>query len=148
MAEFISTQPVDDRNFSAGATDGQPKYFLTLEHNGQNELLSISGKIIIGRDRECSFFVDDSSLSRMHASIEVDENDLCMLTDLGSLNGSKRNGMALKPKVGYELRPGDRVQFGNLIGIIHLSSMDDPLVATQLSGDDCMRNPGLVNVFE
>ncbi|GAA50230.1 histidine kinase [Clonorchis sinensis] len=77
----------------------------------------------------------------MHASIEVDENDLCMLTDLGSLNGSKRNGMALKPKVGYELRPGDRVQFGNLIGIIHLSSMDDPLVATQLSGDDCMRNP-------
>ncbi|TGZ69086.1 hypothetical protein CRM22_003920 [Opisthorchis felineus] len=60
---------------------------------------------------------------------------------LGSLNGSKRNGVVLKPKVGYELRPGDRVQFGNLTGVIHHSFMEDPLVATQLSGDDYVRNP-------
>ncbi|OON23770.1 hypothetical protein X801_00320 [Opisthorchis viverrini] len=123
MAEFMCTQPIDDRNFSADAADGQPKW---------GEVFS---------DFRAQWTKRTIVDIRLHATIEVDENDLCMLTDLGSLNGSRRNGMALKPKVSYELRPGDRVQFGNLTGVIHLSSMDEPIVAAQLSGDDCMRNP-------
>ncbi|VDO71254.1 unnamed protein product [Schistosoma curassoni] len=56
----------------------------------------------------------DKLLSREHAIFELDENYICTITDLGSLNGTKRNDLHLKPKINYELRDGDCLYFGGI----------------------------------
>ncbi|XP_018654454.1 putative histidine kinase [Schistosoma mansoni] len=56
----------------------------------------------------------DKLLSREHAVFELDENYICTVTDLGSLNGTKRNDLHLKPKISYELRDGDCLYFGGI----------------------------------
>lgn len=64
------------------------------------------------------------SISRKHATIDLDQDGLCTITDHGSLNGTKRNDEPLKPNRPYELRPGDTVQLGEeLNGIYSVCSV-------------------------
>ncbi|KAF7256938.1 hypothetical protein EG68_05387 [Paragonimus skrjabini miyazakii] len=54
--------------------------------------------------------------------------------DLGSLNGTWRNDLLLKPNVRYELRPGDRIQVGSVKGAINLEQANSNHdVSTQLT---------------
>ena len=46
------------------------------------------GSLVVGRDGSCDVVLDDSSVSRWHVKIDVDEQGACRLTDLGSTNGT------------------------------------------------------------
>ncbi len=46
------------------------------------------GSLVIGRDGSCDVVLDDSSVSRWHLKLDVDEQGTCRLTDLGSTNGT------------------------------------------------------------
>lgn len=45
------------------------------------------GTYIIGRDKNCDLFIDDNTISRKHARLEVFDDDSATITDLGSRNG-------------------------------------------------------------
>jgi hypothetical protein len=68
------------------------------------------GETILGRSPECHVTIDDPLVSREHAKIIVDGEQV-ILHDLGSRNGSKVNGQQVRGQI--PLNDGDRVRIGN-----------------------------------
>jgi hypothetical protein len=64
--------------------------------------------IVIGRLPECAIVLNDSNVSRRHAEIIRQGEDI-ILNDLGSTNGTKVNGMAIRSAV---LQDGDEIYIG------------------------------------
>ncbi len=48
----------------------------------------VMGSLVIGRDGSCDVVLDDSSVSRWHVKLDLDDEGICLLTDLGSTNGT------------------------------------------------------------
>lgn len=67
---------------------------------------------LIGRSQDATIRLDDSGISRQHATIRR-EGRLYWITDLGSANGSYVNDVALASS--RALRNGDRIQLGTLM---------------------------------
>ena len=92
------------------------------------------GATLVGRSPECDLLLDDVSISRRHAVFEVSA-DRCAIRDLGSSNGTYRNGVVV---TGAELDDGDTVTLGQLPVQVH-KSLDDHLTLTDdqvmLDGD-------------
>ncbi len=67
------------------------------------------GRTLLGRGPECPITFDDPLVSRQHAEIFVCDEG-CLLTDLGSRNGVRVNGVRLRsPKL---LDANDRIRLG------------------------------------
>jgi hypothetical protein len=64
---------------------------------------------IIGRDASCDCLLADDRVSRRHAEVWRD-GERWILRDLGSLNGTRVNGIRVIEPV--EVLPGDRVNLG------------------------------------
>lgn len=67
----------------------------------------------IGRSRECDVVLADSNVSRRHAEIRP-LGDGWTITDLGSTNGVKVNGHAVRAHQPQALQPGDRLDVGTV----------------------------------
>jgi len=65
-------------------------------------------RLTIGRDPESDIFLNDMTVSRMHAVVEL-IGDTVKVTDAGSLNGTYVNGVLVDSA---ELSHGDAVQIG------------------------------------
>lgn len=65
-------------------------------------------RIIIGRHREAEIWINDESVSRKHAEV-VSKDGRIFLHDLGSKNGTYRNGQKIFE---IELRDGDLIRTG------------------------------------
>ena len=77
----------------------------------------------VGRESKCDVYIDDASVSRSHAQIEV-HGEVATLTDLGSKNGTRLRGDLLaKPG---ELRDGDEITFGSVQARFIVRSRRDP----------------------
>lgn len=76
----------------------------------------IDGRLIIGRtpDNDVSF-PDDANISRQHVEIRQTDEDY-FIADLGSSNGTKINGLALKGQ--HKLANGDFIILGNSVGVV------------------------------
>jgi two-component system cell cycle response regulator len=66
---------------------------------------------IIGRDSDCGIVLEDTDVSRRHASIEL-KGDVYMFRDLGSRNGSLVNDRRVTE---LPLQSGDRIAIGQVI---------------------------------
>lgn len=78
--------------------------------NGEERVLQLGDKpLILGRLPESDIPVRDSFISRVHCGLRY-ENNQYTLKDLGSTNGTYRNGARV-----FEctLQSGDRIQVGN-----------------------------------
>ena len=53
----------------------------------------------------------ESGVSRMHASLQLDENQITV-TDLGSANGTRINGMKITSQIPYPVKHGDILTLG------------------------------------
>jgi hypothetical protein len=62
----------------------------------------------VGRSRESDIFLVDPSVSRVHATLEV-QGEHVIVRDAGSTNGTFVNGERVQVR---RLQPGDRVAFG------------------------------------
>lgn len=69
---------------------------------------------IIGRSVECQVYVDDRSVSRSHARINVIGSEVVMM-DLGSSNKTVINGSTLNPMTPHKLKNNDQIKTGNVI---------------------------------
>jgi hypothetical protein len=67
--------------------------------------------VTIGRAPDCDFQLADTSVSRRHAELWRD-GDRWLLKDLGSLNGTRLNGMRVTEEV--EVRPGDHISLAGV----------------------------------
>lgn len=67
------------------------------------------GITLIGRSEDCEVTIEDPLVSRRHARILVDGDDIT-LEDLGSRNGVRLNGKSIKGSA--KLTDGDRVRIG------------------------------------
>ena len=66
------------------------------------------GALSIGRDPQCDIFLNDMTVSREHALIEV-SGDGCIIRDKNSFNGVWVNDRAVEA---CALKPGDVIQIG------------------------------------
>ena len=85
--------------------------------NGQR--WSISSQMVIGRDETCDITIPDRQVSRHHARISVTPEGM-LIEDLGSKNGTHRNGQTLREPV--LLEDGDIIQIALAQQFIFLSS--------------------------
>ncbi len=101
-------------------------------HNTRTLKFPHNSRILIGRadDEETAndlmlelshYGGESNGVSRVHAAIN-DQEGMVYITDLNSTNGTRINGLPLKPDQPYRLREGDELQFGNLMLIVtHLT---------------------------
>jgi pSer/pThr/pTyr-binding forkhead associated (FHA) protein len=80
---------------------------------------SIDKAIVIGRDAACEVVILDRQVSRYHARLMPAANGV-ILEDLGSKNGTFRNGVRLEESI--VLQDGDRVQIALVQHFVFLSS--------------------------
>ena len=66
--------------------------------------------LTIGRDGDCDVVLGHSEVSRRHAEI-VRDGEGFMVVDLGSLNGTKVNGVGIDQR---RLSPGDEIMIGGV----------------------------------
>lgn len=84
----------------------------TRESDRIIELLEGSEIIVIGRGPEAHVSLDDPFVSLRHAALVSTEEGM-MILDLGSLNGTRLNGVPLMPDEAAPLRPGDVIHVGH-----------------------------------
>jgi DNA-binding winged helix-turn-helix (wHTH) protein len=78
---------------------------------GGHEIHLSAGPNILGRDRSAVAWIDDPSISRLHARIEVGEGDVT-IEDLGSKNGTFVGGHRIEGR--QALHDGDEVMLGKV----------------------------------
>ncbi|MBK8148816.1 MAG: FHA domain-containing protein [Acidobacteria bacterium] len=81
------------------------------DENGAHEIDLREGRITFGRGSEADRQLDDTGLSRLHASV-YRENDRIWVVDENSTNGSFVNDERVAP-AGTPLRDGDEIAIGN-----------------------------------
>lgn len=79
---------------------------------GMAEILK--SPFLIGKKKEeVDFCLPDSSVSRIHARIMMEENGV-YLEDLNSTNGTFKNGLRMQPYEKKKLEPEDEIRFGKM----------------------------------
>ncbi len=99
-----------------GLSDRQ-RQFLPLE----------SFPFTIGRARECDLVIDSTQISRQHARLELDHEQVVFI-DLGSTNGSFINGERVPANSSRRLRAGDKINLGQVCTV----EFDDPGTTLQV----------------
>ena len=79
------------------------------------------GNFVIGRGSDCDYVLDEASISRRHASLEI--GDTVRIEDLGSANGTMVGGKRLAPSTPTVLSPGVVLQLGAVL--VTLEGDDD-----------------------
>jgi hypothetical protein len=79
---------------------------------GEGLRLLFGSQMLVGRDKTCDICFPDDRISRKHALFRIDE-DAVRFSDLGSTNGSTRNGERVNDEIIIET--GDRIQLGQAV---------------------------------
>jgi len=73
--------------------------------------------VVVGRLPECGLVVADQNVSRRHAEFRI-VNDAVVVTDLGSTNGTRVNGVRVREQ---QLASGDEVTVGSTTLVLELA---------------------------
>jgi pSer/pThr/pTyr-binding forkhead associated (FHA) protein len=111
--EITGPLAISDQDAEAGAWTGPAIEGPTLAVRSggpQGALFRLSGpSVAIGREPDSEVFLDDVTVSRRHAAIEMREGS-AVLSDLGSLNGTYVNRRRIEADEALE--SGDEIQIG------------------------------------
>lgn len=106
-------------------TPPEPEYAVALYVMDTGQILSLENKeeFTVGRSAEGQPILPDIDLapyhayeygvSRLHASIRFEGKQI-LVTDLGSVNGTRLNGQRISPHKPYPLSHGDIIALGKL----------------------------------
>jgi hypothetical protein len=87
------------------------------------EVLLPAGTFVIGRDSGADLRLHDATVSPRHLAVEVaPDGEKIRLTDLGSLNGTKVDGLAA---VMVDLVDGNRIELGATTLLFHRDQEDE-----------------------
>jgi len=84
----------------------------SLEGNKLYDWTLRKGRYTIGRSSQCDLVINDSTVSRKHAQIEIVDEATINLTDLGSHNGTTVNDYRITDTV--KLQANDLISFGQV----------------------------------
>jgi diguanylate cyclase (GGDEF)-like protein len=98
------------------ATEAPPALVVLMGPTGYvgRQFPLTNAEVIIGRSVESQIFIDDKSVSRSHARLDVAGTEV-VLMDLGSSNKTVVNGASLNPMTPYRLKNNDQIKTGNVI---------------------------------
>jgi hypothetical protein len=108
---------VSDRTmvFSIPQPDAPVAILRELRPDGSERAVYLDGRpLTIGRGADNGLVLQDSRVSRHHARLQARRGTL-VLSDLGSTNGSRVNGVTVQEVV---LGPGDRIQLGDTVLVV------------------------------
>lgn len=88
-----------------GGTNRAVKLFFAP--NGKSNLT-------VGRSRENDLFLDDRSVSKLHASLVMNDEGKLRVADVGSTNGTYLEKERISYGKAYEIEPGEPVAFGEV----------------------------------
>ena len=95
-----------------GVDDTGRKFGFELE---VDDLVKRKHSVLIGRDSgQCDVVLLNTSVSRRHARLSVDENNLLQIEDVGSTNGTSINGTPIEPGMSRPLVPGSTLKLGDI----------------------------------
>ena len=100
---------------------------LALLRVGNRTIVLGTGANSVGRDADCDVYLNDASVSRLHARIAVDGRT-ATIEDLESKNGTTLHGVRVSGRT--DLKDGDEVVFGNVRAQFVVDSRDDPTTIT------------------
>jgi len=86
-----------------------------------------AGRNEVGREEACDVFLNDASVSRHHARINV-EMAAVIVEDLDSKNGTQVNGKRISKATA--VKDGDAITFGNVEGRVRISRIANPSTMT------------------
>lgn len=97
--------------------------------------------LVAGRQFGVDILLNDDQISRRHASFEA-VNNVLLLNDLGSANGTRLNGRTIDANQPMSLSPGDRIQIGRTTLVVRgLEVVKDEPTLTELAGAFPANNP-------
>jgi len=108
---LLSSLTEADRAALTAILDGPADRAMVVIHRGPAKgarFLIDQSQSSIGRATDSQIFLDDVTVSRKHAAIEV-EDGVFTLNDLGSLNGTYLNNQSVAKSA---LKTGDEIQIG------------------------------------
>ncbi len=108
---LLSSATEADRAALTAILDGPADRAMVVIHRGPAKgvrFLVDQAQSSIGRATDSQIFLDDVTVSRKHAAIEV-EGGVFSLQDLGSLNGTYLNNQSISKSA---LKTGDEIQVG------------------------------------
>ena len=95
-----------------GADDSGRKFGFDV---AMDELVRRQQSVLIGRDAsECNVVLLNTSVSRRHARLSVDGNNILHIEDIGSTNGTSINGEPITPGLIRPLEPGSTLKLGEI----------------------------------
>jgi sigma-B regulation protein RsbU (phosphoserine phosphatase) len=120
----------------------------SLEGNRLYDWTLEKGKFTVGRSTQGDLVINDSTVSRKHAEIEIVDENTVSLTDLGSHNGTTVNGYAITDSAG--LHHGDIISFGRVEFKITIGEQEQPKSGTFIvaESDDDMQNATVLPIKE
>jgi len=101
--------PDNDQTRVLGATTSTSPPRLRVLDGRHDDEVELEGRTVVGRAPTCTITMDDSTVSREHASF-VRRDDGWWVVDLNSTNGTRVNGRAAAE---HPLQDGDRVMLGD-----------------------------------
>ena len=111
IEDFYQQASPEEREIITSALSGNGESAMVFIYRGARKgsrFLIESDGVTIGRAPESSIFLDDVTVSRKHAAIEI-EDGVFTLHDLGSLNGTYLNNQSVSKSA---LKNGDEIQIG------------------------------------
>jgi pSer/pThr/pTyr-binding forkhead associated (FHA) protein len=144
MGEFA--RPAHPKAVDTGMANWVLK-FISGKYQGGEFPLEEGREYLVGRSSDCALVLVEDMVSRQHAKLLV-EDDIPMLIDLGSTNGSFVNGERVKNQ---QLREGDRILFGtSIIKLLRVGSVisenDNPFDAQTRSPASITPKPMTIQV--
>lgn len=90
-------------------------YFRLGEREKQIELEFAPGKRRnVGRTKENDLVIDDASVSKIHASLVLNNENRLMVADTGSTNGTFINGQRIAYGKAFAIGNADKIKFGTI----------------------------------
>lgn len=90
-------------------------YLVNIKGNSQKVVEINKPKITVGRSIQCDLYIPSSKVSRIHCII-TKKQERYYIEDFGSRNGTFVNSVKIEKRT--ELKPDDKVQFGDSIYIL------------------------------
>lgn len=120
--------PPEASEVAPAAAPGSP---LALERTDTGERMPLGGGVLtIGRSADQRIVIDDTRVSRAHATVAAGRRGWAV-TDAGSSNGTTVNGRLLTPNVARPLTAGDRIGIGPVELVVVAEGPSAPSVGTQ-----------------
>jgi transcriptional regulator with PAS, ATPase and Fis domain len=100
--------------------------FLRIVRNSIATLqrLPSAGSFVIGRAEGVDILIEDRSVSRRHARLELGPR--LRIEDLGSANGTRLRSRAIAKQVATEFEPGDVIELGAVVIVVQRGRADAP----------------------